>query len=141
MTLTSLIFSKDNILRLMRFGFTGLATNVLGYLLYLFVTLAGVPPKIAMTVLYVVGVLISFSANRRWVFARDTGREGAAVKFGIAYGIGYVLNYSILYMFVDVLHYPHVYAQAVGIVAVAAFIYVASSIYIFPSAGKGKRNL
>lgn len=127
-------------LQFVRFGFTGLVTNTLGYILYLIVTFVGAPPKLAMTILYFVGVLIGFSANRRWVFIHAADQQSAIVKYGIMYGIGYALNYSILYIFVDRLHYAHAYVQAFGIVAVAAFIYVASSIYVFPSVSKRKQN-
>ena len=127
-------------IRFVRFGFTGIVTNTLGYIIYLIVTFFGVPPKLAMTILYFAGVLIGFSANRRWVFVNAADQQGAIVKYGMMYGVGYMLNYGILYIFVDRLHYAHAYVQAFGIVAVAAFVYVASSIYVFPSVSKRKRN-
>ncbi|CDZ67910.1 Putative transmembrane protein [Neorhizobium galegae bv. orientalis] len=83
---------------------------------------------------------MSFAANRRWVFIQAGEQQSALVRYGIIYGIGYALNYSILYVFVDRLHYAHFYVQAFGIIAVAAFVYVASSIYAFPSASKRKQN-
>ncbi|MEI1248382.1 GtrA family protein [Rhizobium aouanii] len=127
-------------LQLARFGFIGLLTNGFGYILYLIVTFSEVPPKLAMTILYLVGVLMSFAANRRWVFIQAAEQQGALVRYGIIYGIGYALNYSILYVFVDRLHYAHFYVQAFGIVAVAAFVYLASNIYAFPSTSKRKQN-
>ncbi|MBY2944196.1 GtrA family protein [Rhizobium leguminosarum] len=127
-------------LQLARFGFIGLLTNGFGYILYLTVTFAGIPPKLAMTILYLLGVVMSFAANRRWVFIQAAEQQSALVRYGIIYGVGYALNYSILYVFVDRLHYAHFYVQAFGIVAVAAFVYAACSIYAFPSTSKRKQN-
>ncbi|WP_245448044.1 GtrA family protein [Neorhizobium sp. T6_25] len=136
----NLIFSRNSIFQLVRFGVVGLLTNAFGYILYLIATFAGIPPKLAMSILYLLGVFMSFAANRRWVFIHAGEQQGALFRYGTIYGIGYALNYSILYVFVDKLHYSHIYVQAFGIISVAAFAYVASSIYTFPSTNKRKQN-
>ena len=47
-------------------GVVGLVSNGIGYLLYLGITAAGVGPKLAMTILYVIGVMQSFIFNKGW---------------------------------------------------------------------------
>ncbi|MBS0543123.1 MAG: GtrA family protein, partial [Proteobacteria bacterium] len=54
--------------QLIRYGIVGFASNAVGYLLYLAITAAGMEHKLAMTLLYAVGVAQTFVFNKRWSF-------------------------------------------------------------------------
>ena len=54
--------------QLLRYVLIGIATNGLGYLVYLAVTSAGIEPKTTMSVFYVIGALLGFLATKSFRF-------------------------------------------------------------------------
>ena len=80
--------------QLWRYGLVGLSQNAIGYGLYLLVTWLGLPPKTAVSILYVVGVLISFFGNRRFTFAH--GARGRSMTTVLVTGVGSVIGYGII---------------------------------------------
>lgn len=64
---------KRTLSQLVRYGVIGLASNAIGYVLYLLLTSLGMEPKMAMSLLYGIGVLQTFLFNKRWTF----GHQGA----------------------------------------------------------------
>lgn len=117
----------------------GLFTNLVGYLLYLLLTYLWDAPKLTMTALYSVGALTGFFANRRLTF-RHHGRIGAAgVRYLVAQLSGYLLNLSLLVLFVDWLGFPHQIVQAVAIGVVALVLFALSRYFVFapPAADQG----
>lgn len=118
--------------QLFRYAFVGIASNLAGYLGYLLITYLGVSPKIAMSVLYVVGASIGFWGNRKLTFAYEGSVLGAGVRYFIAHFFGYLINLSILFVMVDKLGYAHQLVQAVAIFVVAAFLFIAFKFFVFP---------
>jgi putative flippase GtrA len=95
----------------LRYATVGVISNLVGYTLYLIATGLGTAPKVAMTVLYAAGVLQTFLFNKRWSF-RDQGLKGISLlRYCTADASGYVLNYAMLAVFVDVLQFWHEYVQ------------------------------
>lgn len=117
--------------QLIRFAAVGVASNVLGYTLYLIITYLGVAPKLAMTVLYVVGAFIGFAGNRKYTFAHEGGLMGAGWRYVVAHGLGYLINLAIQIIMVDRLGYPHQLAQALGVCVVAVFLFVVLKYLVF----------
>jgi len=64
---------------------------------------------------------------------------GAGVRYVIAHCIGYLLNLSILIVFVDKLGYAHQWVQAIAIFVVAAFLFLAFKVFVFPVSREGAR--
>lgn len=126
--------SHRSVAQLLRFAAVGVASNIMGYLLYLLATSLGTEPKVAMTVLYGVGASIGFIGNRRYTFRHEAGLMGAGVRYVIAHVLGYLVNLSIQLSMVDRLGYPHQIAQAVGICVVAAFLFFVFKYFVFPGA-------
>ena len=109
----------------------GVLVNVFGYLLYLLLTHFTCAPKLTMTVLYSLGALISFFANRHFTF-RDKGRiHSAGLRYLFAQLLGYLLNLSLLLFFVDWMSFPHQIVQALAIVVVAVFLFLLSRFFVF----------
>jgi putative flippase GtrA len=123
--------------QLTRYGFVGVASNVLGYLVYLTITWLGVAPTVAMTMLYLVGATVSFVANRRWTFAHRGKAVWSGLRFGVAHVLGYLLNLSLLLAFVGMLGFPHQLVQAIAIGIVALFLFVAFRWFVFPHTRDG----
>lgn len=126
---------------LLRYGLVGLASNLVGYLVYLALTGQGVAPKLAMTLLYFLSCGIGFIGNRQWTFGHRGNVLRSALGFFAAHSMGYLLNLSILIVFVDFLGYSHKYVQAVAIFVVAAFLYGAFRFFVFPRQPNGKELL
>lgn len=91
----------------------------------------GFGSKVAMSILYGVGVAQTFLFNKRWSF-RHSGAHGAAfMRYCIAYGLGYVLNWVVLFMLVDRMSYPHQIVQGVMIVALAVMLFLLQKLWVF----------
>ncbi|RON92248.1 GtrA family protein [Pseudomonas fluorescens] len=124
--------SRASLAQLLRYGLVGGAVNLGGYLLFLLITWLGMEPKVAMTVLYVVGASVGFWSNRNWTFGHRGRIGGPAIKYFGAHACGYLLNYVILSVFADHLHFPYRVVQAVAILVVAGFLFVTFKFLVFP---------
>ena len=122
--------------QLVRYGVVGIASNLTGYLAYLLITWLGVGPKLTMSCLYLVGATVSFLGNRRWTFSHSGSLGGSALRFAIAYTLGYLLNFVILLAFVDHMGLAHQAVQFVAIFVVALFLFILLRLFVFP-AGRG----
>lgn len=115
-----------------RYGLVGLISNAALYAGYLALSAAGVEPKLAMTLLYGVGVLQTFVFNKRWTFGHD-GRHGTVfIRYCMAYGLGYVINLLVLMILVDHLGYPHQIVQGIMILALAVMLFLLQKFWVFP---------
>ena len=122
----------NNALRqLVRFGVVGVLSNAVGYLLYLLLTATSVGPKLAMTLLYVIGVAQTFSFNKRWSFRYGGAHGSALVRYCLAYGLGYALNLLVLYVLVDRMEYPHQIVQAMMIIFLAVMLFLMQKFWVF----------
>jgi len=123
---------KAHILRLVRYGLVGLATNAAGYLVYLIVTWIGLGPKVTMTLLYAVGATMGYFGNRKLAFSYSGPYARSLARYAVAHLAGYGINFALLSVFVDRLHYPHQVVQAAAVFVVAAFLFFAFSFFVFP---------
>ena len=117
--------------QLFRYGVVGLATNAGGYLVYILVTWLGVPPKVAMTVLYAAGATASFFGNRSYTFRHTGGVLSTAGRYVLAHTAGYLINLAIQLVVADRLGYPHEWAQALAVFVVAGFLFLAFRHFVF----------
>lgn len=117
--------------QLIRYGLVGVATNVAIYFIYLLTTYLGLEPKIAMTLVYIIGASIGFVGNQKWTFAHRGKVSSAALRYMLAHLFGYILNLLLLVIFVDKLGYAHQWVQAVAIVIVAGFLFVIFKYFVF----------
>jgi putative flippase GtrA len=117
--------------QLVRYAIVGVLSNVALYLGYLALTFMGVEHKLAMTLLYVMGVVQTFVMNRNWSYQHEGSVAPAFVRYVVVYLAGYVVNFAGLYTFVDVLGYSHRVVQAVMIVLVAGLVFVLSRFWVF----------
>ncbi|MCC2970841.1 GtrA family protein [Massilia sp. IC2-476] len=114
-----------------RYVVVGLASNFLCYLAYLGLGKAGMDPKLAMSILYCVGVLQTFVFNRRWTFGQTGMARTSFLRYCAAYGAGYLVNLAALYLLIDRYGYPHQIVQAVMILVVAAMLFAAQKFWVF----------
>jgi putative flippase GtrA len=123
------------ILQLLRFGVVGFASNMVLYLIYLLVTGLGVNYRIAMTILYFVGVSLTFAFNRQWTFNYRGPTAVVFRRYVALYLLGYMVNLVGLVIFVDWLDYPHQTAQGLMILIVAALLFSLQKLWVFSHHG------
>jgi hypothetical protein len=124
--------TTDSSLRqLFRFGLVGIAINLAGYLVYLLVTFVGLTPKITMTLMYCIGATAGFWGNRQLAFMHQGSLLGSGVRYLVAHGFGYLINLTILVVFVDRLGFAHQWVQGVAIFVVAGFLFLAFKFFVF----------
>lgn len=126
-------FAPMVVKQMLRFGLVGVASNLVIYLLYLFITTAGIGPKTAMTVLFAIGALQTFFFNKRWTFVHSGYTKLTFVKYVFAYCIAYLLNLMAMVLFVDCWHLSHQIVQAVMIVLIALILFCLQKFWIFAS--------
>lgn len=117
--------------QLIRYGLVGVASNAAIYLVYLLLTYLGMEAKSAMTLVYLIGASIGFVGNRNWTFGHRGGSSSAALRYVLAHVFGYMLNFLILYAFVDRLGYAHQWVQAAAIIIVAGFLFMIFKYFVF----------
>ncbi len=122
-----------------RYAVVGLASNGISYLLYLGATGLGIDPKVAMTGVYLVGVLQTFVFNKRWSFHFDGAARPALIRYAIAYVFGYVVNLLALLILVDQARLPHQLIQGVMILVVAVILFFAQRYWVFPQVSRSNK--
>jgi putative flippase GtrA len=129
--------SRATLRQVVRYGVTGVTNNLLGYLIYLAVTWAGMDPKAAITVLYPIGVTTAYFAHRRFVFGSGASGPGGILRYLIAHAIGLFANIVLLYVFSDLLKLPHQAVQAAAIVVVGGLLYLLFRFYVWRARDRG----
>jgi putative flippase GtrA len=125
------IVSRKTAKQLFLYGVLGISRNAVGYLVYLLITYLGVPPKIAMTILYSVGTTVGFFGYRKLIFAHQGCMLRAGLRYLIAHLMGYSINLVILIIMVDKLGYAHQWVQILAIFVVAGFLFLTFKIFVF----------
>jgi putative flippase GtrA len=114
-----------------RFAVVGVVSNVVVFVLYLFMTQTGLGHKIAATLAYALGVLQTFILNRSWSF-RDQGAVAPALgRYVAAYGLGYVANIAGLVILVDLAGYAHQWVQGGLVIIVAVLLFGLQKFWVF----------
>lgn len=113
------------------FGIIGFIINSILYTLYLFLTYFYSSPKLIMTLIYFIGILISFFLNRRFIFFYSGRITLVAIRYIFVQILGYLLNFFLLAFFVDFLGYKHQVIQALAIILVAIFLFMSFQNFVF----------
>lgn len=120
--------------QLVRCGVVSIATNLLGYFVYLLATSWGIEPKVYISFMYPAAAAIGFFGNRQWAFAHKGAMLRSGFRYFVAQFFGYLINLYILFTFVDRMGYPHQWVQAAAFCVVAVFLFVAFKYFVFPKA-------
>ena len=118
-------------IEILRFGVVGLASNALLYLLYLATTAIGVEPKAAASLIYLVGVLLTFVLNKRWTFQHEGHVRRTAARYWVAYAFSYAANMVLLIIFVDIGGFDHRVVQGVLIAVIGLVLFALQKYWVF----------
>ena len=117
--------------QLIRDLIVGLASNAVIYVGYLLLTQLGMGPKLAMSLLYGVGVLQTFVFNKNWSFRCEGAATPALVRYATVYALGYFIQFLSLALLVDRMGLPHQWVMGVLILIVAMFLFLAQKLWVF----------
>lgn len=120
-----------------RYAIVGLASNAIIYALYLVLTRLGMGPKLAMSLLYCIGMLQTFVFNKKWSFRFGGAATPALVRYATVYAAGYGINFLALMLLVDQAGLPHQRVQGVMILVVAFMLFLAQRYWVFPQVSRG----
>lgn len=118
--------------QLWRYGLVGIAQNGVAYGLYLLLTWAGADPKTVVAITYPIAMLVSFLGNKQFTFAFHGRISTPALRFLLAHAISYLFNLALLYIAVDMWHWPHALVQLAAIFICAVFLFLALKFFVFP---------
>jgi putative flippase GtrA len=117
--------------QLLRFAAVGIASNLALYLLYILATVLGVEHKLAMTMLFALGALQTFIANKTWSFRHRGLYSTALIRYCLVYILAYAINLAAMVELVDRLGYSDRLVQGAMIVVVAVFLFGAQKYWVF----------
>lgn len=120
--------------RLLRFLMTGLANSAVGWAVIFGCLWAGVDGLAANAAGYAVGLVLSFTLNRHYVFGIQgpvAGRE--VTKFLAAFGLAYAANVAVLLAAQSVLGADSALAQLPAIAAYVLIFFLLSQYFVFRS--------
>jgi putative flippase GtrA len=84
-----------------------------------------------MTLLFGIGMLQTFLFNKRWTFEDKGEQRTAFLRYCISYGLGYIINLSVLYLMVDKLGFPHQVIQLATMVLLAVLLFLLQKFWVF----------
>ena len=124
-------------IQLLRYGVVGTVSNGILYLGYLLATGFGADPKLAMTLLFLIGVLGTFFGNRDWSFQFRGASTGAFARYWGLYGAAYLVNLVALVVLVDGLGLSHQWVQGGAVLALAIGLFLGQKFWVFCSPRQG----
>lgn len=127
----SAIKNRKTLKQLFYYGIVGICSNTIGYTIYLLATYLGSSPKLTMSLLYGVGVIVSFLGNRKLTFEQKGRTLNVTIRYLIAQCVGYLINLMILIVMVDKLGYAHQWVQAIAVFIVAFFLFCMYKLFVF----------
>ncbi|MFO6446101.1 GtrA family protein [Erythrobacter sp. NE805] len=118
--------------RLLRFGLTGLANSAVGWAVIFGGLWAGLGDFAANAAGFGVGLVLSFTLNRRFVFG-VTGAVGAreVARFLAAFAVAYGANLAVLHTARGVLGAGNALAQLPAIAAYVVIFFALSQFFVF----------
>ncbi len=116
---------------LLRYGAVGMIVNALGYAVYLLATWMGAGPKSTMSALYLAGAVAGYFGHRRYAFAYRGSVLPSLVRYALVHAAGYGINFAMLAVLSDTLGLPHQLVQALAIVTVTSFLFIAFRYFAF----------
>lgn len=116
---------------IIRFIVVGIAYNLIGYLLYIFVTFLGAKPQYAVIFLFVVNMGMGYFGHRKVSFSADNNIAKSSILYITTYLAALVLNLGLLTLFANQLGFPHQLVQAACIVVISCFTFVTLKYVVF----------
>jgi len=122
---------RHSIKQFSRFIVVGVASNAIGYMLYISLTFSGIPPKVTMTVLYIIGAVMAFWGNRQFTFGSNARLTTTGMRYALVHLVGYSILYVMQTVFYEHYGFAHQIVQLAAIAVVAVYLFVAMKLFVF----------
>lgn len=119
--------------KLAKFIVVGVANNLIGYAVFVLLSLLGTEAIPAMTVSYGIGMVVSFVGNRKWTFSHRDSLIPTLVRFVVANLVGYGVNFALLWLLVNQLGLPQIPMQLFATACVAICTFLIMRLWVFRS--------
>lgn len=121
-------------IQFIRFALVGVANTALGYAV-IFGCMYGLGwSALASNVAgYAVGLLVSFTLNRRFTFRSEGKARAELLRFVCIFAVAWSANFAVLIVLLNVVHMNEVLAQILAGVVYFVLSYVMSKYYVFRS--------
>jgi len=124
----------------LRYLIVGVFNTIVGLgTIYLCKWAAGIPDVPANAIGYSVGVIVSFSLNRRWTFAHTGPRLTAFLRFVMVLGLAYLANLATVLFCIDQIGINSYVAHALGVVPYTVVGFLGSKLYAFKPTASHKQ--
>ena len=88
---------EETVKQAIKYGIVGVSNTVItAVVIWIMMKLFGCSDVVSNMVGYVAGVLNSFIWNKQWTFRSSAGWLGSAVRFGVVFGVCYLLRLGFL---------------------------------------------
>src|SRR5258706_2650098 len=124
------LFGDGILAEAIRFGLVGIKNNIVYYLLFVVVSLAGAGPKLAVTIIYIFGIIYTFWFNKGFVF-RDLHPSGSQfARYIFVYFVGWALNLVLLDIAIARLGMNRYLAQGLLTFPIAGLTFVSLKLFV-----------
>jgi putative flippase GtrA len=118
--------------RFARFVLTGIANSLVGWAVIFAGLMAGLTAVAANVAGYGVGLLLSFTLNRHYVFGvRGAVSGGEVMRFLVVFFLAFAVNLAVLLGSAHVFGLSPMMAQVPAIVAYTAVFFLLSQLFVF----------
>lgn len=115
-----------------RFAVAGVLNTVVGLSVIFAVKLAfGASELLANAAGYAVGLAVSFSLNRNWVFRSTAPARAALRRFLIVFAAAYAVNLAVVLLAAETFGVNGYIAQTLGVGTYAVLFYLGSRSFVF----------
>ena len=130
----------DIYMHLTRYAVVGLFSNAFVYAIYLALTHFGLDPKLAMSLVYCIGVLQTFVFNKAWTFQFSGTTAPAFARYAAIYAAGYLINIFVIILLVERADLPHQWVMAGLILFMAVFFFMGQKFWVFRHDSRARRD-
>lgn len=117
--------------QLLRYAMVGAMSNLFLYAVYLLITHKGMGYKTAMSLLYMLGVCMTFVFNKNWTFTHQGQVTKSFLSYVSIYALGYLVNLLALFILVDQFEFRHQWVQGIMIILLAIFLFILQKYFVF----------
>lgn len=115
-----------------KYGVVGVSNTVVtAVVIYVMMKGLGCPDVLSNVVGYIAGVVNSFVWNKQWTFRSEAAWGKSALRFGIAFGICYVLQLLLLIYLNQTLSIDPYYNQLIAMVFYTGINFLFNKYYAF----------
>jgi len=122
----------EAIKQLIKYGLVGVGnTLITAAVIWLMMKIAGCSDILSNITGYVAGLLNSFILNKRWTFKSSAGWTSSAIRFGVVFGICYLLQLGLLICLNKTLTIDPYYNQLIAMVFYTLINFLMNKHYTF----------